>query len=321
MCCLFGLLDYGNTFTAKNKNLILTVLSKECEIRGTDATGIAYNSHGRLSVYKRPVPAHRLRYAVPESARYIMGHTRMTTQGNEKRNYNNHPFAGTVASGHFALAHNGILHNDERLRKKESLPSTKIQTDSYIAVQLLEQQKTLNFDSLKHMAEKVEGSFTFTVLDSRDNLYVVRGNNPFALYHFPDQEFYLYASTDDILKKAIEKLGIQKWNREDISLSIGDILRIDRKGKLTHESFDATELYLAWEQMSWYTQRFPSAYRSIPVYGQGIGISATETERSYLQELKDIAACHGLLSEDIDNLLRDGFTYDEIEEMLYTDFV
>jgi len=28
-----------------------------------------------------------------------------------------------------------------------------------------------------------------------------------------------------------------------------------------------------------------------------------------------------LLSEDIDNLLRDGFTYDEIEEMLYTDFV
>ena len=33
-----------------------------------------------------------------------------------------------------ALAHNGVLYNDEWLRKSEKLPSTKIKTDSYIAV-------------------------------------------------------------------------------------------------------------------------------------------------------------------------------------------
>ena len=51
------------------------------------------------------------------------------------------------------------------LRKRLPLPFTKIETDSYVAVQLLEQKKTLDFASLKYMAEQVEGSFTFTVLD------------------------------------------------------------------------------------------------------------------------------------------------------------
>ena len=65
----------------------------------------------------------------------------------------------------YALAHNGVLWNDKELRIAENLPLTSVETDSYIAVQLLEQQKALDFDSLKAMAEKVEGSFVFTVLD------------------------------------------------------------------------------------------------------------------------------------------------------------
>ena len=44
MCCLFGLLDYGHSLTAAQKNHILAVLSTVCEARGTDATGIAYNT-------------------------------------------------------------------------------------------------------------------------------------------------------------------------------------------------------------------------------------------------------------------------------------
>lgn len=42
---------------------------------------------------------------------------------------------------------------------EKHLPNTQIETDSYIAVQLLEQQGKLNFDSLKSMAESVQGSF------------------------------------------------------------------------------------------------------------------------------------------------------------------
>ena len=34
----------------------------------------------------------------------------------------------------FALAHNGVLNNDKRLRRQHDLPATKIETDSYIPV-------------------------------------------------------------------------------------------------------------------------------------------------------------------------------------------
>ena len=50
MCCLFGVIDYRHSLTAKQKNHILSVLAAACEARGTDATGIAYNSHGKLRI-------------------------------------------------------------------------------------------------------------------------------------------------------------------------------------------------------------------------------------------------------------------------------
>ena len=97
MCCLFGLIDYGHSLTRGQKNHILAVLSASCEARGTDATGIAYHSHGKLCIYKRPLPAHQMRFHVPTDAWTVMGHTRLTTQGSEQRNYNNHPFRGAVS--------------------------------------------------------------------------------------------------------------------------------------------------------------------------------------------------------------------------------
>ena len=64
----------------------------------------------------------------------------MTTQGRASRNRNNHPFFGEAGGELFALAHNGVLWNDDILRRSKHLPKTKIETDSYIAVQLIEQK-------------------------------------------------------------------------------------------------------------------------------------------------------------------------------------
>ena len=91
MCCLFGILDYGGKLSRKEKTKILSVLSVACEERGTDATGIAYNTGGALKVYKRPLPAHLLWFRIFEDTHVVMGHTRMTTQGSERFNANNHP--------------------------------------------------------------------------------------------------------------------------------------------------------------------------------------------------------------------------------------
>ncbi|MEG0754724.1 MAG: hypothetical protein RR461_12880, partial [Angelakisella sp.] len=237
MCCLFGLLDYNNCFTPKQRERILHVMAKECEVRGTDATGISYLSNHRMSVFKRAARGGFMRFHLPHDANIVMGHTRMTTQGNARHSYNNHPFAGSTASGAFSLAHNGVLWNDSQLRKQLSLPSTKIETDSYIAVQLLEQEDSISFRSLKNMAEAVEGQFTFTVLDHANNLYIVKGQNPMAIYHFAIG-FYLYASTEEILQKILNQLGIAKFPHTAMEITDGQILRIDENGQRTFGSFE-----------------------------------------------------------------------------------
>ena len=307
MCCLFGLIDYCHHLTGRKKSRIISILASACEIRGTDATGIAYNVGGTQRIYKRPVPAHCMHIRIPESARVMMGHTRMTTQGSAKRNYNNHPFPGSAGKDVFALAHNGVLHNDEILRREFRLPRTKIQTDSYIAVQLIEQKNALNFESLRHMAENVEGSFTFTVLDRKDRLYIVKGDNPLCLLHFPSLGMYLYASTEEILRHAMSRMGLGTQAACKIPLECGEILRIDRDGTLTRSTFDSSRLFARWQAPFWDTP-----YRS-PWAGTG----RSSASGHYLEEIKSVAAAFGYAPEEIDRLAEAGFSPEELEEFLY----
>lgn len=302
MCCLFGILDYGGRLTRKEKTKILSVLSVACEERGTDATGIAYNSDDSLRIYKRPLPAHLLWFKIYEDTRAVMGHTRMTTQGSEKYLPNNHPFPGKAGDITFALAHNGVLSNDKRLRRQHDLPATKIETDSYIAVQLLEAAGEISFESLADMAEKLEGSFTMTVLTDDDALYVVRGDNPFALFHFEKQGFYIYASTEPILKSALKQFDMRLGKPTKVKLDCGEILRIDANGNMSRSQFDDTNIFMGYSHWPrWPVQ--PECWKPA-------------TNDSYINDLKSIAAYYGIYEDEIDEMLADGVTPEEIEELL-----
>ena len=302
MCCLFGILDYGGKLSRKEKTKILSVLSVACEERGTDATGIAYNSGDSLRVYKRPLPAHLLWFKIYEDTRAVMGHTRMTTQGSEKYLPNNHPFPGKAGDVNFALAHNGVLSNDKRLRRQYDLPTTKIETDSYIAVQLLEAAGEISFQSLADMAEKLEGSFTMTMLTDDDTLYVVRGDNPFTLFHFEKLGVYIYASTEPILKTALKQLNLKLGKPTKIKLDCGEILRIDANGNMTRSQFDDTNIFLGYSHWPrWPVQ--PECWKPA-------------TNDSYINDLKSIAAYYGIYEDEIDEMLADGVTPEEIEELL-----
>ena len=296
MCSVFGLIDHKQVLTSKEKNRILNTLARECEVRGTDATGIAYHFGGQLRIFKRPLPAHKLRLRVPPGVRVIMGHTRMTTQGNEKFNQNNHPFAGSVSGKAFALAHNGILWNDKLLRQQENLPQTSIETDSFIAVQLLEQQNTLDFPSLKEMAEKVEGSFVFTVLDSEDAIWFVKGDNPLCLFHYDG--FTLYASTQEIIVQAANRLRLGKPERVQ-QPEEGEILKIDKFGNQTSGSFIPRTSCAHW-------------WRYSPCYGY-----PWDEDNSLHDELLAAAKVMGVSEDEVQALLDYGCDPDEIEELLY----
>ena len=116
MCAVFGFLDYkGKTSNAVLKKLI-HYLSVAAEVRGTDATGIAYVRGGSMVTYKKPKPAHKVKLFFPRDTRAVIGHTRFTTQGSEKRNCNNHPFEGRCGKESFALAHNGAPTDTNRNR-------------------------------------------------------------------------------------------------------------------------------------------------------------------------------------------------------------
>ena len=303
MCCLFGILDYGHSLTTPQKNHILSVLATACEVRGADATGIAYNTKSSLKIFKRPLPAHRMRMRIPPNTNYIMGHTRLSTQGSERINRNNHPFHGSVRGTSFALAHNGMLLNDCELQKK--LPATKIETDSYVAVQLIERFEELSFSSLKQMAEQVEGTFSFTVLDNQDNLYLIKGNNPLCLYHWPRWGLYLYASTEDILKKALQGIRIKLDVPEEVEIDSGDIVRIDCYGHIVRNHFDVSHLFSS-HSYGW------------PCHFSFLNWESKPVPDEYVSELKSVARAFGYSPDDIDLLLREGFTPEEIEECFYS---
>lgn len=303
MCCLFGFVDYGHNLSMKQKNRLLSALSAASEVRGTDATGIAYHSGQKLCIYKRPLPGHWMRFKVPSDAAVVMGHARMATQGSARKNRNNHPFAGRAGTEEFALAHNGVLYNDHELKRTLKLPKSKIETDSFVAVQLLERQRSVSVKSLRDMAEQVRGSFTFTVLDHEDTLHIVKGDSPFCLYHFPKQKLFVYASTHEILTRALSRTSIQ--GEEEIHIFSGEILQLRADGTIQRNQFDDSALMIGhypWWRSWWHES---------PVL-------APPVETSYMEELCSVATAFGYTKENIDSLLEQGFTTDEIEEFLYS---
>jgi glucosamine 6-phosphate synthetase-like amidotransferase/phosphosugar isomerase protein len=298
-------LDYGNILTVRQRTKVLSVLASFCEVRGTDATGIAYNTDSHLTIYKRPKAAHKMWFRLPMDANVIMGHTRMTTQGNEKVNQNNHPFYGKVGDTPFALAHNGMLMNDDELQKKYRLPKTNIETDSYVAVQLLERQADLSFKSMAKVAEELEGSFTLSMLDNTNNVYFIKGNNPLCLYYWRDRNLYIYASTEEILKSALARIPYDFGIAESIEINEGDMMKISPSGARETSQFSLQNLY------AYGYYGYP--YRWLDEWD----IEPKETGRSYKDILKSMAHTFGYTAEDVDTLLAEGFTFQDIEDFFY----
>ena len=157
------------------------------------------------------------------------------------------------------------------------------------------------------MAEKVQGSFTFTILDQDNKLYFVKGENPLSIYHYPDLGLYLYASTAEILDSAIASIGMEKIECETVQTWPGDILRIDRQGKCETAAFDLVDSYSrfsAWPPFNSFSQKHQNNHNHI-------------TQQEYLQAVKTVAMLHGFETEYIGALIADGYTLGDIEEMIY----
>ncbi len=297
MCAIYGFLDYGKKISRKLMKTLIRELSVAAECRGTDATGISYIRNEKVVIFKQPKPAHKMRLYFPKETAAVIGHNRLTTQGSEKKNYNNHPFEGKTAQHGFALAHNGILYNDEELRKSYHLPQTQIETDSYAAVQFLELEESLNMESIRNMAEMVEGSFVFTILRDDNTLFLIKGSNPLTIWHFPALGLYLYASTEEILRTALAAARFS-MPFEEIPVKSGEIIEIRPDGTLSIGRFTMLE-HLRYDSFweDWMNR-----------------LDSEMTDD--LEDLMMICGYYGMEREEVEYLRSIGYTADEIEEML-----
>lgn len=320
MCAIYGFLNYKNIIGKKYLGKLLRELAVAAECRGTDATGVAYVHNGTIRIHKDAKPAHKMKFCIPDGTTAVIGHNRMTTQGSEKINCNNHPFLGFTNSGQFALAHNGVLYNDEELRLTKHLPDTEIETDSYIAVQLLEHYGNVDFNSLAEMAETVDGSFAFSVLDCHNKLWLVKGSNPICLVHFPALGVYAYSSTKLIMLDALAASGMDEFAHDFITLEDGDIVSIDSHGNVAFGKFEmpkpmAFNNFYGSYPKSWYGYGYGYGYDDDEQDDYGYGnYDYTNQDIAYLY---DLAHYYNVTEGEIDTLLAEGFTVDEIEEILF----
>lgn len=297
MCAIFGFMDYKGLIGNTSLKKLIKALSIEAECRGTDATGISYVKDGEMVTFKKARPAHKVKLYFLADTKCVIGHTRMTTQGSEKLNYNNHPFESEKG---FALAHNGVIYNDKQLRQKYMLPDTEIETDSYVAVQLLENFNGVNIENIKKMSELVEGSFVFTILRNDNTLFLVKGCNPLTLYHFPTLGLYVYASTKSILDNALNKSGFT-YKKCEIKVTEGEILEISPDGNISRNAFEVKEKYHSfWNPYSFNTAEY--------------GDWCDEFENEEM--LMEYCGMFGVSEEDVELLLEYGYDADTIEEML-----
>jgi len=276
------------------KKKLLRELSVTSECRGKDATGIAYNSNDELRIFKVGKPAHRVKLYFPDKTRVVMGHTRAATQGSPKSNQNNHPFYGQTASCSFSLAHNGILWDQAYLRKKYALPNSEIETDSYVAVQMIEKSGRLDIESLKEIAKNIEGSFAFTVLTDDGRLIFIKKDCPISIAFFDELSLYVYASTSDIIHKALTRSGLGGLQPKMINIDCGDIFVIHSDGDTERGKFKTYD-FRSWVPLSYLCRPYESS--------------------TTLHELIELGRIAGVDERDIQMLL-ELYTVAEVEEFI-----
>ena len=294
MCAIYGFVNYKNLVSGDKLKQLVKSLSVRSEERGTDASGIAYVRDGEIVIYKKPGPAHDNDFYFPPDTKILTGHNRMTTHGNAEFNCNNHPFEGKTADGHFALCHNGILYNYSYVKMAEKLPETKIETDTYVAVQLIEKYGSLNFSTVAQMCETLEELFLFTILGDDNSLYIAKGGNPICLLHFERLGLYLYTSTGSIMKEVLKGSFLEKEPFTQIDVEDGDIFRIDSNGMIEKSHFD-----------------FQKGYRGYSGYSFG------NYDYDFYEQLYQAAEMWGVSREEVDMLFELGYDEDEISIMIY----
>jgi len=210
MCGIMGYYCFGEKRPNKEK---ITTMFALLESRGRDASGFAFIRGGKLIVNKEAVRSsvlvNKTAWKNLELPQILIAHTRAKTQGTERNNKNNHPL---FDSSGLCIVHNGMIWNDREIFANCRRDA---EVDSIAILEVLSRKN--NGDRLKHVFDKLEGSFAFAIIDRNnpDMLTLVKKDNPIQLYYNEYDDILYFCSEREFM---LEALQIQKSKRRGFSL-------------------------------------------------------------------------------------------------------
>ncbi|MBG0918471.1 glutamine--fructose-6-phosphate transaminase (isomerizing) [Exiguobacterium sp. SRB7LM] len=227
MCGIVGMI--GNTGA---KEVLLKGLEK-LEYRGYDSAGLAL-MHENVNVHKEVGRIAALREIIPAEVDGTIGigHTRWATHGVPSVP-NAHPHQSTT--GRFTLVHNGVIENDELIKKTLDVPFLS-ETDTEVIVQLMEKHFVELGDveaAFRKTLSDLHGSYAIAMIDSEDKerLYIGKNKSP-LLVGLGDGTFNVVASdamamlqvTDQYLELHDGEIVILTREAATIKTLDGDVL-------------------------------------------------------------------------------------------------
>ena len=223
----------------------------------------------------------------PIKTSWIVGHNRFKTQGDAKDNQNNHPFE----TKNFIVVHNGVINNDEDLKKQYKLNYTE-ETDSAVIPNLLEyfsSEGDKAVTAIKDVAENLEGSYSVFVYDKRsDDLYYFRNDGSdfsFGLFVTPTGKILMGSTNDENLKEAyFDKYGmfaIRKFTaRSIVEAKEGKIYQINDKDVVPVMDFEPVASWYGVRNVTKYSGTYGDVEKDMPHIDEALNtfIDSFETE-------------------------------------------
>ncbi len=169
MCGIFGIISSDNNApTSTYKGLL------DIEYRGYDSWGVAFLKDNQFKIEKEIgfLPKDK----TFESAEVAVGHTRWATHGGVTE-LNAHPH--TDCDKKIVLVHNGIIENYLSLKKELIGHKLISETDTEIAVHLIEDEYRLTGDlkkAVSNVFKKVDGLNAFVVSNGSQIVAVKKGS-------------------------------------------------------------------------------------------------------------------------------------------------
>jgi glucosamine 6-phosphate synthetase-like amidotransferase/phosphosugar isomerase protein len=195
MCGIGGYYQTGSTENApKWAQPALRKMWDTLQSRGTDASGVAYESPTGIRHYKTDKPAYELSgltmnlaFGMNRSPRWVMLHTRAATHGKPELNRNNHPLMGNK----MALCHNGVVYNKSNVLGKYNTSAKRdVDTEAILVA--------LKNGGIDAVARHVEGSMSISWAKGKTMYLWTNGMSPLVIGELFNGDF-MYSSTDEHL--------------------------------------------------------------------------------------------------------------------------